>query len=301
MVIKMEKSKKQFSKKYGHLLFIGPHIILFCVFTVIPLVYGIYIAFTKWNLIGTPEFVGLNNFYMILFDSDSTFFDQFWIGMKNTLQFVVMAVPLSLVVPFLISLGINARIKGKTFFQSVFYLPGLFSISAVGIIFAMLFNPQLGLVNALFNHDVMWLREQPYAWIAILVTSIWWGIGGNMVIYIAAIAGVDKGLYEAAAIDGAGSIGKFWYITIPSIRFQLLYTLVMTITASFNIFGQPLMLTNGGPNSSTKVLMMYIRELAFGKGESLAGLGSAMALLLGIVIMIVSLTQFKFLDFNKEG
>lgn len=297
----MKKSKKSFWKRYSHLLFIGPHMILFCIFTIIPVIYGMYIAFTKWNLIGIPEFVGMENFKTILFNKESTFYDQFWNGMKNTLLFVIMAVPLSLLVPFFISLGITARVKGKAFFQSVFYLPGLFSISAVGIIFAMLFNPQLGLANELFHHDVMWLREQPYAWISILVTSIWWGIGGNMVIYIAAISGVDRGLYEAAAIDGAGTLGKFWYVTLPSIRYQLLYTLVMTVTASFNIYGQPLMLTNGGPNFSTKVLMMYIRELAFGKGESLAGLGSAMALLLGIVIMVVSLTQFMFLDFKKEG
>lgn len=292
----------KFRKKYGHLLFIGPHLILFLVFTIIPLIFGIYIAFTNWNLIGIPEFVGLKNFKTILFDKDSTFYTQFWNGMINTLKFVVMAVPTSIAVPFAISVAINTKeIKGQSLFQSIFYLPGLFSISAVGIIFAMLFNPQLGVANALFNNDVMWLREQPYAWLAILITSIWWGIGGNMVIYIAAIAGVDKGLYEAAAIDGAGVLGKFWYITLPSIRYQILYTLVMTVTASFNIYGQPLMLTNGGPNSSTKVLMMYIRELAFGKGDSLAGLGSAMALMLGIVIMVISLAQFKFLDFNKEG
>lgn len=286
-------------KKYGHLIFIGPHLILFCVFTLIPFIFGLYISFTKWDLIGTPEFVGFYNFETILLNRDSTFYTQFWVGLGNTIFYVILALPLSIVLPFLIALAINAKVKGPGFFQSVFYLPGLFSVTAVGIVFTMVFNRDIGLMNAIFDNDVVWTREQPYAWLSILIMSIWSGIGGNMVIYIAAIAGVDKGLYEAAAIDGAGTIAKFRYITLPSIKFQLLYTTVMTTTACFNVYGQPLMLTKGGPNSTTNVLMMYIRGLAFGKGDSIAGMGSAMAMVLGIIILVISLTQLKFMDFKK--
>lgn len=288
-------------KKYNHLIFICPHLLLFLVFTLIPVFFGIYISFTNWNLIGSPKFVGLYNFKTILMDTESTFYTQFRVGMKNTLLYVILALPLSIIIPFGIALAINTKVKFNRFFQSVFYVPGLFSVTAVGIVFTMVFNRDIGLMNALFSNDIIWTKEQPYAWLSILIMSIWWGIGGNMVIYTAAIAGVDKELYEAASIDGAGSIARFRYITVPSIKFQILYTTVMTTTACFNIYGQPLMLTEGGPNSSTYVLMMYIRNLAFGTGESIAGMGSAMAMMLGIVIFIISLTQLKFMDFNVSS
>lgn len=296
-VIKKTNKKK---KKYTHLLFIGPHFLIFTVFCLIPLIFGIYISFTRWNMLGSPQFVGLDNYKEILLNTSSTFHDQFTNGLKNTIIFVLLTMPLNIIIPFLISLAIQAKVKFTGLFQSVFYIPGLFSITAVGLVWSMIFNKDLGPINALLHTDIVLTQNQPSAWIAIVVMSLWWGIGGNMVIYIAAIAGVDKGLYEAASIDGAGRIKKFFYITLPSIKFQILYTTVMTVTACFNIYGQPLMLTKGGPNSSTHVLMMYIRNLAFGKGESIAGIGSAMAMMLGIVILVISLTQFKFMNFKGE-
>src|SRR5699024_8180593 len=117
----------------------------------------------------------------------------------------------------------------------------------------------------------------------------WWTIGGNMMIYQAALNGISKDYYEAADIDGASSWQKFIHITLPSIRGQLLYTIVTTTIAQFNIYGQPLMLTNGGPNGSTTVLMMNIQQNAFGSGQSLAGLSSATAVILGLCITIVSM------------
>lgn len=120
-----------------------------------------------------------------------------------------------------------------------------------------------------------------------------------MVIYLAALNGIDKALYESADIDGASAIHKFFHVTIPGIKHQLLYTLVLTTVAQFNIYGQPLMFSKGAPGESTRVLMMYIRELAFGSGESIAGLASAMAVILGLCIMAVSAIQFRLMR-NKD-
>lgn len=291
---------KRKKKKLTHLLFIGPHLIIFLIFSLIPILFALYTSFTNWNLIGTPDFVGLANYKEILFNTESTFHFQFFNGLKNTIIFVLIQTPLNIILPFLIALAISSKVKFNKFFQSVFYIPGLFSVTAVGIIFSMVFDKNLGIINALLNTDTVLTKTQPYAWITIFIMSLWWGIGGNMIIYIAAIAGVDPGLYEAASIDGAGAFKKFFYITLPSIKFQMLYTVVMTTTASFNIYGQPLMLTKGEPYSSTHVLMMYIRSLAFGKGESIAGMSGAMALMLGVFILIISLTQFKFMNFKGE-
>jgi multiple sugar transport system permease protein len=290
--------EKNLEKKRSNLspyLYIGPHLILFAIFFLFPTLYGIYISFTNWDLIGTPEFVGFANYKEILFNQDSTFYDQLRNGLGNTFKFVLFTVPACIIVPLLLAAGLNAKPKGLKFFQALFYLPTLFSVSAVMIVFSMLFSVSFGPINHYLNVETNWLANQPYAWITLVIVTIWWTIGANMIIYQAALNGISKDLYEAAAMDGANSVQRFFRITLPSIRAQLLYTVVITTIAQFNIYGQPLMLTKGGPTSSTTVLLMYIQKNAFGSGNSIAGIGSAMAVILGLCIMVVSAIQFFFL------
>lgn len=296
---KSKKQKKSTQSKLKPWAYIGPHLIFFALFGLVPLVYGIYISFTQWDMTGEAVFVGLRNYQEILFNSSSTFHIQFSEGLKNTLIYVVVSVPLLIIVPLLIAIALNTKIKAAGIFQSIFYIPGLFSISAIALIWTLVFNKRLGPINNLFGSEVNWITAQPYAWIVILVVSIWWGIGGNMVIYRAALSAIPAELYEAADIDGASSVKKFFHITVPSMKFPLLYTFVMTTIGSFNIYGQPVMLTNGGPTKSTTVLMMHIRNLAFGKGQSVAGMASAMAVLLGLIMVIISAIQFILL--NKDN
>jgi multiple sugar transport system permease protein len=276
-------------------LYIGPHLLLFAIFFLLPTLYGIYISFTNWDLIGDPEFVGLANYTEILSNQDSTFYDQLRTGLGNTFKFVLFTVPACIAIPLLLAVGLNTKPKGLKFFQALFYMPTLFSVSAVMIVFAMLFHVSFGPINHYFNVDTNWLAMQPYAWFALVIVTVWWSIGANMIIYQAAFNGISRDLYEAASIDGANSVQKFFRITLPSIRAQILYTVVITTIAQFNIYGQPLMLTKGGPTSSTTVLLMYIQENAFGSGISIAGIGSAMAVILGLCIMVVSAIQFFFL------
>ncbi|MDA9470217.1 carbohydrate ABC transporter permease [Enterococcus sp. 5H] len=276
--------------------FLAPHLLIFAIFFLIPVLFGIYISLTNWDLVNSPTFVGLDNYKEILFNSDSTFYTQFHNGFKNTFLFVLFSVPFCIVVPLLIAAALNTKPKLGKLFQSIFYLPSLFAISAVVIIWTLIFNVTYGPVNNIFNLDTVWLGTQPYAWFALVVVTVWWTIGGNMVIYQAALNGISKDFYEAADIDGASAVQKFFKITLPSIKGQILYTVVMTTIAQFNVYGQPLMLTAGGPNNSTRVLLMYIQQNAFGSGQSIAGIASAMAVLLGICIMIVAALQFKFLN-----
>lgn len=276
-------------------LYIGPHLILFSIFFLLPTIYGIYISFTNWDLIGEPEFVGLANYTEILFNQESTFYDQLRIGLGNTFKFVLFTVPACIAVPLLLAAGLNTKPKGLKFFQALFYMPTLFSVSAVMIVFSMLFHVSFGPINHYLNVDTNWVAMQPYAWIILVLVTVWWTIGANMIIYQAALNGISKDLYEAASIDGANSVQKFFKITLPSIRAQILYTVVITTIAQFNVYGQTLMLTKGGPSSSTTVLLMYIQENAFGSGISIAGIGSAMAVILGLCIMVVSAIQFFFL------
>lgn len=287
--------------KLAPAFFVGPHLILFIVFILLPTIYGIYASFTKWDLIGDPEWVGLDNYKTILFDTSSTFYNQFYNGLANTLIFVVLSVPLLIIIPLLVAVALEHKgVKGKSLIQSIIYIPGLISISAAALIWALIFNKQLGITGNVFGSDTVWASHQPYAWIIIIVLTIWGGVGGNMIIYRASISGVSKDLYESADLDGAGSIRKFFSITLPSIRFPLIYTFVMTTAGAFNVFGQPLMMTKGGPQEGTYVLMMYIRKLAFGSGESIAGMASAMAVLLGLVILVISALQYYVMNRNTK-
>lgn len=276
-------------------LFILPHIILFIVFFLYPLCYGIFASFTKWNLFNDPVWVGLDNYRVILFNKESTFYRQFWNGLGNTVEFVLFCVPFQIIIPLVLAIAIAQKPKGYNLFQSIFYMPTMFSITAVTLTWIFIFNRSLGLWNHLLGTDVNWYGEQPYAWIALVIITLWWGIGVNLIIYVAAINGVDPSLLEAAEIDGASKLQRYLYVIIPSIRFPLTYTLVTSVIAQFNIYGQPLIVTAGGPKESTYVLLMYIRNLAFGTGNPIAGTSSAMATCLGLVIGIVSVVQLILL------
>lgn len=233
-------------KSFAPIFFVGPHFILFIIFICLPTIYGIYASFTKWNLINDPVWVGLDNYRTILSDTSSTFYTQFFNGLKNTLIFVGLSVPILIALPLMIAVALeHKQVKLKGFIQAVLYIPGLISISAAALIWLLIFNKQLGITGNVFGSETVWAANQPYAWIIIIVITVWGGVGGNMIIYRASISGVSKELYESAEMDGAGPIRRFTSITLPSIRFPLIYTFVMTTAGAFNVFGQPLMMTDG--------------------------------------------------------
>ena len=270
-------------------LFIAPQIILFTIFFIVPAATGIVAAFSKWNIYtdSMPTFNFLDNFKQILLDSSTSYFRMFRTGMSNTLLFVVICVPFCILLPLFMAILLSLKPVGHKFFQALFYLPNILSISTVVLIWFYVFNRNDGLLNNLFGTDINWLSTQPFAWTAIVVITIWWCLGGNLVIYLAAINGVSRDIMEAADIDGAGTPTKYLRIVLPAIRPQISYTIVLTTIGQFNLYGQSLMLTSGGPNDSTHTMMMYIRELAFGS-SSVAGIAASMALLIGIVMIITS-------------
>lgn len=282
-------------------IFIGPHFIFFIVFILFPMIYGFYASFTRWNLISSPTWVGLQNYQTILADPTSSFYRQFRNGLFNTLVFVAGTVPLQVIIPLILAIMLQHRgVKGKGLFQAIFYIPGLISVSAAAIVWLLIFNPRLGPVNNLLGSEVTWVVNQPYAWMVIFLMTLWGSIGGNLVIYRSAMSGISKDLYEAADIDGASGMVKFFKITIPMIKFPLLYTIVMSTAGAFNVYAQPLMVTQGGPEQTTHVLMMYIRTLAFGQGQSVAGMAAAMSILLGLVIIVIAAFQFRIMYRNAK-
>ncbi len=277
--------------------YIGPHLVFFIVFFVTPAIYGVYAAFTKWDLFNEPVFIGLENFKTLLFDAENTYFKQLRNGLWNTIKFVVFCVPFCIIVPLSLALALNARPKGNKIFQALYYLPSLMSISTVTLTWRYVFNVQYGIVNKFLGFDANFFTP-PYTWIMLVIVTVWWCTGSTMVIYQSALASVPMDQYEAASVDGAGTIQKFFNVTLPNMTYPLMYTLVTSVVAQFNIYGQPDILVGFSNGEANAVLLQYIYENSVKK--QVAGMSSAMAVILGLFIMCVTFVQMRMMIKNAN-
>ena len=294
-----------FAKDRRHILkrdllpyaYIAPHLLFFIVFFVTPAIYGIYAAFTKWDLFTEPVFTGLENFKTLLFDSQNTYYKQLRNGLWNTIKFVIFCVPFCIIVPLSLALALNARPKGNKVFQALYYLPSLMSISTVTLTWRYVFNTQYGIVNKFLGVDANFFMP-PYTWVMLVIVTVWWCTGSTMVIYQSALASVPQDQYEAASVDGAGTIQKFFNVTLPNMTYPLMYTLVTSVVAQFNIYGQPDILVGFSNAEANSVLLQYIYENSVKK--QVAGMSSAMAVILGLCIMAVSFIQMRMMVKNQQ-
>jgi len=286
--------------------FLLPYLAVFSIFFIFPFIYGLIISFFDWNLFAPEEttFVGFDNYRKILFESDGIFYTYFWSGLKNTIIFVVFSVPFLIVVPLLLSVLIDHEPRGYKLFRTILFMPTVLSISSVILVWKWQFYNNGGFINALLTQigldEIPFLVQQPWAWISIIVVTVWWTMGTNMVIIGAGLKNIDRSLYEAASIDGASYAQTFKYITIPSLGPQMLIVMITTVLASFSVYGQPDLLTNGGPNFSTTVLMMRIRPLAFGPNAN-PGVATAMAVGMGVLMIAISLIQARVVRGRRDA
>ena len=289
------RRKRALIRQLKPFLFIGPHLIFFCVFLIVPFFFGIYISFTRWDMMGEPIFIWFEN-YKSIFEIGSLFNQEFVSGLLHTCLYTVVMVPLLIIVPLALAVGLHAlgKKRVRSVFQAILYAPSLLSVATVVLTWRWMLDREMGAINNIFVTDINWAGSQPYAWISIFMLTLWSGIGGNMVIFMAGLSNIPQTYYEAAELDGANAWIKFVKITLPSLRFQLLYTTVMGTIGGFNVFGQPYMF--GGPEESTTVLMMYIQQHAFGSATPMAGMASAMSVLLGLIIAAFSALQFKMME-----
>jgi multiple sugar transport system permease protein len=296
----VNKRKSSFTS----LLFVLPYFIMFFSFLFIPLLYGIYISFHDWDLLSEERpFVGFKN-YIQIFDSDSYVNDIFFSGLWNTVQFVIYSVPLLVIIGLALALLVNSLPnKVKSLFRTIYFIPYSISVSVIAVIWLWVLDTNSGLLNAFLMklgfQPVPWLTSMPYAWISLVVATIWWTIGFNMIIFINALNEVPEEMYEASSIDGAGAWQKFIHITLPSIRRVLIFVIITSTIASFNIYGQPYLMTRGGPGESTKVLLMGIVDQAFEQRQ--LGSASAMAIIMSLLMILISVIQYKLSNVKKEG
>ena len=268
-------------------LFISPWIIGFVVFTAGALLGSFSISLTKWNIVSTAEFIGLQNYQTMVEDR------FFWQSIKVTLYYL-LNVPLNVVLGLLLALLLNQKVKGLSVFRTIFFLPSVASGVAVSLLWMWIFNPRFGIINVLLKKigiiGPLWLGSEAWAIPALIIMSIW-GVGGGMLIYLGALQGIPTAFYEAATLDGAGAWKKFLHITIPMITPVLLLNLVMGVIVSFQVFTQAYVMTDGGPNYATLFYVMYLYQQAFVWFNM--GYASALSWVLFLIILVFTVIILK--------
>jgi len=286
-------------------LFVLPYFLCFCVFLLYPLISGIILSLQNNDMLGTHEFVGLQN-YVDIFTPGTYIHDAFFRGLWGTVKFVVYSVPFLILVGLALALlvnSLNARVRGV--FRTIFFIPYAISATVMATIWMRVFDTDSGFLNLMLDklhihhqQHIGWFTDTPWVWIALVVSTIWWTIGFNMMLFINGLNEVPEELYEAAKLDGANAWNRLTRITLPSIKNVTAVVMVMTIIASFNVFAQPNLMTRGGPGFETTVMLMNVFDVAYGQHQG--GAASAMAILLGLIMMIVSAAVYRLL-FRKEA
>jgi multiple sugar transport system permease protein len=275
-------------------LFASPWILGFLIFTLGPVVFSFFLSLTKWDA-QTPlseiDFVGFVN-YKVIFKNDPLF----WKSLGNTAYFVFLAVPLSVTIALLLAVLLNQRVKGVTFFRTVFYLPSVVSGVATAVLWIWIFNPTFGVLNTLLGwlgiQGPNWLLSEAWSKPALIIMQLW-ALGGAMLVYLAGLQGIPIQLYEAADLDGASTTQKFWHVTIPVLTPTIFFNLVMSIIGSFQVFTSAYVVSDGmgSPNNSTLMYVLYLFRKAF--IEFRMGYASALAWILFVIILIFTLMVFK--------
>ena len=268
-------------------LFISPWIIGFLVFVLFSIGMAFYVSLTKWDMISDKVWVGFGNYSAMLGES------LFWQALKVTLLYAIFSVPLGVAVGFMIALLLNQRLRGLSFWRTVYYLPAVLSGVAVSLMWMWVLNPNFGVINLMLSYIGIngpgWFTDPAWALPSLVLMSLW-GAGAGMVIYLAGLQGIPTELYESAQIDGAGPLRKFWNITVPMVSPVLFFNVIMGTIGSFQTFTEAYVVTNGGPKNATLLYSLYLYTNAFKYFKM--GYASALAWVLFLIILLLTLLLF---------
>lgn len=250
-----------------------------------PVLFNVVISFTNYDLSPNFRVVGLRNYQEILTN------DVYLKAIRNTLLYVVGTVPIGTFLSLSIAALLNQAIRGRLFFRTAFYLPVVTSVAATALVWRWIMNPQGGLANTVLDGlglpTLGWLTDPNTAMLSLVIITLWGGLGGNMIIFLAGLQGIPGELYEAAEIDSARTWQSFFYITIPMLSPVTLFVVVTYTIAIFRSFGLIFMLTQGGPSLSTNTLVWEVYQAAFGYLRF--GLGAAISVVLLLTILLLSI------------
>jgi multiple sugar transport system permease protein len=286
MARKAQMGKMARREERAFYLFISPWIVGFILFSAGPAIGSCVISFTQWSLLSAPSWTGTSNYQRLVGDP------LFWQALTNTLYFAAGSVGLGTAFALLLALLLNQDVKGQALFRTIFYLPAVVSGVAVAILWRYIYNPDYGLANSILHlvgiKGPDWLGDPSWAMPAMIVMSLW-AVGGSMVIYLAGLQGIPAHLYEAAALDGAGALRKFWHVTVPMMSPVIFFNLVVGVIGSFQAFVQMYVMTNGGPANATLVYLLYLYRNAFEDFDM--GYASALAWVLFLLLLAITLGQ----------
>jgi multiple sugar transport system permease protein len=275
--------------------FIAPALVLIAVFFLLPVVASLLLSFTDFDIyalaqLGNARFIGLRNY------SDLLTNPVFWSAVKNTFYFALVGGPLTVAVSLGAALLVNARVvKYKAVFRTIFFVPFVTTLVAIAIVWRYLYHPQYGL----FNYVLGWFGIEPIQWLgnphtampAIILMAVWKNFGYNMLIFIAGLQNIPEELYEAAYLDGAGPMRRFWNVTLPMLAPTFLFVGVITMIGYFQLFAEPYVMTGGGPLRATTSLVLLMYEEGFRWWQM--GVAASVAFVLFLIILIWTLLQFR--------
>ena len=269
-------------------VFIAPAAILFAIFTIYPIVSSFILSF-QTSVRGQYVFAGLDNYKRLLEDA------IFWKALGNTFIIFVVQVPIMLILALILASLLNSQLlKLKGFFRVSFFLPAITSLVAYSILFSIMLQEE-GILNTFISYlgvdQISWLSDPSWAKVSIILAMTWRWTGYNMVIFLAALQNVPEEMYEAASIDGAGKIRKFFSITVPSLKPVILFAAILSTIGTLQLFDEPYNLTKGGPADATMSLGLYIYQNGFNYFDF--GYASAIAYAVVVLVAVLTFVQFK--------
>lgn len=286
---KRKVSRQRRSEALWGILCVAPAILGFLIWQLGPIIASLLIAFSDWNIAGSPSWVGVENFQR-MFTQD----ELFWKSLKVTAVYTLGSVPTGIVVAFFLAILLNQKIAGLPFFRTVFYVPSIVPIIASSVLWLWLFNPDFGPLNAALTAlglpGSSWIYGENTVIPSLILMSLW-GVGPMMIIFLAGLQGVPRQLYEAVDVDGGNALHKLWHITLPMVTPTILFNLVLSIIGTMQTFTQPYIMTQGGPNNASLLFVLYLYRKAF--QESDMGYASALAWVLFVIIAVLSFVVLR--------
>jgi multiple sugar transport system permease protein len=287
----MSRMSRQERRRLGMgLLFASPWIVGFLAFTVYPVILSFYYSLNVYTTFGQPmHWVGLANYIELLTQDD-----LFWVSLYNTLYMVVIGIPFHIMLAILLAMLLNMNLRGVSIYRTIFYLPTIVPIVATSVLWMWVLNPEYGLVNAALGelgiHGPGWLTDPELAKPSLILMGVW-TIGGTLVIFLAGLQDIPRQLYDAAMIDGAGTLHQVRHITLPMLSAVIFFNVVVGVIGGFQIFTQAFIMTNGGPLDATLFYALYLYQNAFKYFKM--PYASAMAWILFLIVIVATLVLFR--------
>jgi multiple sugar transport system permease protein len=279
----------QFAKGMG---FLSPWLFGFLVFTIVPIALSFYYSLCEFNVIKSPVWIGADNYRELMHDP------VFWQSLRNSLYYAAMALPAGLLISLGLALLLNVSIPGQSIFRTIIFIPSLVPVVASAMLWLWLFNARLGLINTLLKRIHIdgpgWITNPAWAMPALVFMSLW-GVGYTVVIYLAGLQDVPKELYEAAELDGAGTWGRMWHVTLPMLSPVIFFNLIMAIIGVLQVFDIPYIMTGGGPARATYFISMYVQQAAF----TYLRMGYASAMAWIMLLIVLALTAIAFISSKR--